>query len=77
MIKYNSVVEAINIGDLDFRMTLYEADTCFASQPGQLTKSPESVQQSIHVFHRLEGHQEPVILKDRLSNQFFVIFLKN
>ena len=38
MIKYNSVVEAINIGDLDFRMTLYEADASFESQPGQLTK---------------------------------------
>ena len=46
MIKYNSVVEAINIGDLDFRMTLYEADASFESQLGQLTKSPESVQQS-------------------------------
>jgi hypothetical protein len=46
MIEYNSVVEAINIGDLDFSMTLYEADASFESQPGQLTKSPESVQQS-------------------------------
>ena len=41
MIEYNSVVEGINIGDLDFLMTLYEADACLASQPGQLTKSPE------------------------------------
>ena len=38
MIKYNSVVEAINIGDLDFSMTLYEADASFESQPGKTYK---------------------------------------
>jgi hypothetical protein len=32
----NSVVEGINAGDLDFLMTFYEADACFASKPGQL-----------------------------------------
>jgi hypothetical protein len=55
MIKYNSVVEAINIGDLDFRMTLYEADASFESQPGKLTESPESVQQSIRSFIDFKG----------------------
>ena len=55
MIKYNSVVEAINIGDLDFRMTLYGADASFESQPGQLTKSSESVQQSIRSFIDFKG----------------------
>jgi hypothetical protein len=55
MIKYNSVVEAINIGGLDFRMTLYEADASFESQPGQLTKSSECVQQSIRSFIDFKG----------------------
>ena len=55
MIEYNSVAEAINIGDLDFRMTLYGADASFESQPGQLTKSSESVQQSIHSFIDFKG----------------------
>jgi hypothetical protein len=36
----NSVAEGINTDSL---MALYEADACFASQPGQLAKSPESV----------------------------------
>ena len=31
----NSVTEGINTGDVDSLMTLYEADACFASQPGQ------------------------------------------
>ena len=35
----NSVAEGINAGDLDSLMTLYEADACFASQPGQLAES--------------------------------------
>ena len=39
----NSVVEGINAGDTDSLMMLYEANACFASQPGRLAKSPESV----------------------------------
>ena len=51
----NSVVEGINTGDLDSLMTLYETDACFASQPGQLAKSPESVRQSLRSFIDLKG----------------------
>jgi uncharacterized protein (TIGR02246 family) len=51
----SSVAEGINTGDLDSIMTLYEADACFASQPGQLTKSPESVRQSLRSFIDLRG----------------------
>ncbi len=51
----NSVVEGINAGDLDSLMTLYETDACFASQPGQLAKSPESVRQSLRSFIDLKG----------------------
>jgi uncharacterized protein (TIGR02246 family) len=51
----NSVVEGINAGDLDSLMTLYEADACFASQPGQLAKSPESVRQSLRSFIDFKG----------------------
>ncbi len=50
-----SVVEGINSGDLDSLMTLYEADACFASQPGQLAKSPESVRQSLRSFIDSKG----------------------
>ena len=51
----NSVVEGINAGDLDSLMMLYEADACFASQPGQLAKSPESVRQSLRSFIDFKG----------------------
>jgi hypothetical protein len=42
----NSVVEGINTGNLDSLMMLYESDECFASQPGQLAKSPETIRQA-------------------------------
>ena len=51
----NSIEEGINSGDLDSLMTLYEADACFATQPGQLAKSPESVRQSLRAFIDLKG----------------------
>jgi uncharacterized protein (TIGR02246 family) len=52
---FNSIEEGINSGDLDSLMTLYEADVCFATQPGQLAKSPESVRQSLCAFIDLKG----------------------
>ena len=50
----NSVVK-VSTRDLDSLMTLYEADACFASQPGQLAKSPESISQSLRSFIDLKG----------------------
>jgi uncharacterized protein (TIGR02246 family) len=46
----NSVAEGINTGNLDSLMMLYEADACFAFQPGQLAKSPETIHQSLRAF---------------------------
>lgn len=36
-------------------MKLYESDACFASQPGQLAKSPEGVRQCLRDFIDLKG----------------------
>ena len=51
----NSVVEGINTGNLDALMMLYETDACFATQPGQLAKSPETIRQSLRSFIDLNG----------------------
>ena len=51
----NSVVEGINTGDLNSLMTLYEADACFASQPGQHAKSPDGIRQSRRSFIDFKG----------------------
>ena len=54
----NSVVEGINTGNLDSLMMLYETDACFASQPGQLAKSPETIRQSLRSFIDMNGNLE-------------------
>src|SRR5215204_987077 len=59
----NSVAQGINTGDLDSLMTLYEADACFASQPGQLAKSPESVRQSLRSFIDLKGKLDLKVMR--------------
>jgi len=51
----NSVVEGVNTGNLDSLMMLYETGACFASQPGQLAKSPETIRQSLRSFIDLNG----------------------
>jgi hypothetical protein len=51
----NSVIKGINAGDLDSLMMLYEADACFATQPGQLAKNPESISQSLRNFINMNG----------------------
>ena len=51
----NSVTEGINAGDLDSLMTLYEPLACFASQPGQLTKSQDGIRESLRNFIGMKG----------------------
>lgn len=51
----NSVIEGINAGDLDSLMTLYEPLACFASQPGQLAKSPDGIRESLRGFIDMNG----------------------
>jgi uncharacterized protein (TIGR02246 family) len=54
----NSIVEGINTGNLDSLMMLYETDACFASQPGQLAKSPETIRQCLRSFIDMNGKLE-------------------
>lgn len=51
----SSVIDGINAGDLDSLMTLYEPLACFASQPGQLAKSPEGIRESLRGFIDMNG----------------------
>lgn len=51
----NSIVEGINTGNIEPLITLYEANACFATQPGQLARGPESVRQCLRNFSDLKG----------------------
>jgi len=51
----SSVVEGIDTGNMDSLMTLYEAGACFATQPGELAKDPESIRQCLRNLIDLKG----------------------
>jgi ketosteroid isomerase-like protein len=51
----SSVVKGINTGNIDSLTMLYESNACFATQPGQLAKSPESISQSLRNFINMNG----------------------
>ena len=51
----DAIVEGINSGNLESLKTLYEAEACFATQPGQLAKSPEAISESLRSFIDLNG----------------------
>lgn len=46
----NLQVEEFNKGNINFLMTLYENDACFASKPGQVVKDLESIHQTLQGF---------------------------
>jgi ketosteroid isomerase-like protein len=54
----NSQVEEFNKGNVNFLMTLYENDACFASKPGQVVKDLESIRQSLQSFIDMRGKLE-------------------
>lgn len=51
----NSVTKGINSGDLDFLMTLYEPNACFASQPGQLARDSRGIRDCLRHFIDMNG----------------------
>ena len=50
-----SIVDGINIGNLDALMTLYEPEAAFATQPGSLAHSLLGVRESMAGFVALKG----------------------
>jgi ketosteroid isomerase-like protein len=54
----NLQVEEFNKGNVNFLMTLYENDACFASKPGQVVKDLESIRQSLQSFIDMRGKLE-------------------
>ena len=54
----NSQVVEFNKGNIDFLMTLYEKDACFASQPGQVVKDQERIRRTFQDIIDLGGKLE-------------------
>lgn len=69
----NSVTEGINARDLDSLMTLYEPLACFASQPGQLVKSPDGIRQSLRNFIDMNGKLELKVKRVLKANDLALV----
>ena len=69
----NSVTEGINARDLDSLMTLYEPLACFASQPGQLAKSPDGIRQSLRNFIDMNGKLEIKVKRVLKANDLALV----
>jgi ketosteroid isomerase-like protein len=50
-----SIVDGINMGDLDALMPLYEPDAAFARQPGALAHGLSGVRESLAAFTAMKG----------------------
>jgi ketosteroid isomerase-like protein len=59
----NSIVEGINAGDLDSLMKLYEPLAGFASQPGELAKSPDGIRESLRGFIDMNGKLDLKVMR--------------
>jgi ketosteroid isomerase-like protein len=68
---FNSQVEEFNKGNIDFLMTLYEKDACFASEPGQVVKDPQSIRRTLQGFidmgSKLEARVKRVLQANNLA----------
>ena len=67
----NSQVVEFNKGNIDFLMTLYEKDACFASQPGQVVKDQERIRRAfqdiIDMGGKLEARAKRVLYANDLA----------
>ncbi|MGA7370328.1 MAG: nuclear transport factor 2 family protein [Nitrososphaeraceae archaeon] len=54
----HSVVEAINTGNMNSLMMLYEPEACFTPQPGQVVKGQRSIRQNLQGFIDMKGRLE-------------------
>jgi ketosteroid isomerase-like protein len=54
----NAQVEEFNKGNLNFLMTLYENDACFASKPGQVVKDLDGIRQTLQDLIDMKGKLE-------------------
>jgi ketosteroid isomerase-like protein len=54
----SSQVEEFNKGNIDFLMTLYEKDACFASKLGQVVNDKKSIRRAFQGFIDIGGKLE-------------------
>jgi ketosteroid isomerase-like protein len=67
----DSQVIEFNRGNIDFLMTLYEKDACFASKPGHVIDGLDSIRRTLHDFihmgAKLEARVKSIIKASDLA----------
>jgi ketosteroid isomerase-like protein len=58
-----SIVEGINAGKIEALMTLYEPESCFALQPGEIVRGQQGVRQSLQGFIDMKGILELKVMR--------------
>lgn len=54
----NSFADRLNKGNLDYLLSLYEANACFVSQSGEIIKGQENIRQVLQKFIDIKGKIE-------------------
>ncbi len=57
----DSQVKEFNRGNIDFLMTLYEMDACFASKPGQAVNDLDSIRRTLQDFIHMGAKLEAIV----------------
>ena len=57
----DSQVKEFNRGNIDFLMTLYEMDACFASKPGQAVNDLDSIRRTLQDFIHMGVKLEAIV----------------
>lgn len=60
----NAQVDEFNKGNINFLMTLYEKDACFASEPGQVINDLNSIRQTLQRFINTGARLEAKVKRD-------------
>jgi ketosteroid isomerase-like protein len=69
----NSQVEEFNKGNINFLMTLYEKEACFASKPGQVVKDLESIRRTLLGFIDMGGKLEAKVKRVLQANNLALL----
>jgi ketosteroid isomerase-like protein len=69
----NSQVQEFNKRNIDFLMTLYEKDACFASKPGQVVRDLESIRRILQGLIDMGGKLEARVKRLLHSNNLALL----
>lgn len=71
-----SIVDGINAGNIESLMTLYEPESCFAFQPGEIVRGEQGVRQSLQAFIDMKGNLELKVTRVIMTGNLALVISK-